>query len=64
MAGIADDICIVRSVHTDQINHDPANTLMNTGTAISGRPSMGSGVTYGLGSECQKLISLLRSDGE
>ena len=41
IAGIADDIAIVRSMHTDQINHDPAHTVMNTGTSISGRPSMG-----------------------
>jgi len=52
---IADDICIVRSMHTEQINHDPAHTMMNTGTAISGRPSMGSWITYGLGSESDNL---------
>ena len=52
---IADDICIVRSMHTDQINHDPAHTLMNTGTPISGRPSMGSWLLYGLGCECDDL---------
>ncbi len=55
MASIADDICIVRSMQTDQINHDPAHTVMNTGTSISGRPSMGSWVTYGLGSESEDL---------
>ena len=52
---MADDICIVRSLVTEQINHDPAHTFMNTGTAISGRPSMGSWVTYGLGSETENL---------
>jgi hypothetical protein len=52
---IADDICIVRSMHTDQINHDPAHTVMNTGTSLSGRPSMGSWITWGLGSECDNL---------
>lgn len=52
---MADDICVVRSMVTEQINHDPAHTFMNTGTAISGRPSMGAWVTYGLGSECQDL---------
>jgi hypothetical protein len=52
---MADDICIVRSMVTEQINHDPAHTFMNTGTAISGRPSMGAWVTYGLGSECDDL---------
>jgi hypothetical protein len=54
-AKLADDICVVRSMHTDQINHDPAHTVMNTGTSISGRPSMGSWVTYGLGSESDSL---------
>jgi hypothetical protein len=51
----ADDLCIIRSMHTDQINHDPAHTVMNTGTAIQGRPSMGSWITYGLGSESDDL---------
>jgi hypothetical protein len=54
-AKIADDIAIIRSMVTEQINHDPAHTFMNTGTAISGRPSMGSWVTYGLGSETEEL---------
>lgn len=52
---MADDICVIKSLHTEQINHDPAHTFMNTGTAISGRPSMGSWVTYGLGSESDDL---------
>ena len=52
---LADDICVIRSMVTEQINHDPAHTFMNTGTAISGRPSMGAWVTYGLGSECDNL---------
>jgi hypothetical protein len=51
IGSIADEICIVRSMVTDAINHDPAHTLMNTGTTISGRPSMGSWIHYGLGSE-------------
>ena len=55
IAGIADDICIVRSMLTEAINHDPAHTFMNTGTTISGRPSMGSWLTYGLGSEAEDL---------
>ncbi|WP_425399380.1 DUF1501 domain-containing protein [Aeoliella sp.] len=55
IAGIADDICIVRSLKTEQINHDPAHTFMNTGTQISGRPSMGAWVNYGLGSESDDL---------
>ena len=52
---VADDVCIVRSLHTEQINHDPAHTFMNTGTSISGRPSMGSWLLYGLGSEADNL---------
>ena len=54
-AKMADDLCVIRSMVTEQINHDPAHTFMNTGTAISGRPSMGSWVLYGLGSESQNL---------
>lgn len=54
-AKMADELCIIRSMVTEQINHDPAHTFMNTGTAISGRPSMGSWVNYGLGSESQNL---------
>jgi hypothetical protein len=55
IGSIADDICIVRSMQTEQINHDPAHTFMNSGTAISGRPSMGAWVNYGLGTECDDL---------
>lgn len=54
-AKMADDIAIIRSMVTEQINHDPAHTFMNTGTAISGRPSMGAWVNYGLGSEAEDL---------
>lgn len=54
-AKLADDIAVIRSMVTEQINHDPAHTFMNTGTAISGRPSMGSWVNYGLGSETEEL---------
>lgn len=52
---MADDITVIRSMVTEQINHDPAHTFMNTGTAISGRPSMGSWINYGLGSESDNL---------
>ncbi|MDA0814179.1 MAG: DUF1501 domain-containing protein, partial [Verrucomicrobia bacterium] len=52
---LADDIAIIRSMTTKQINHDPAHTFMNTGTQISGRPCMGSWVQYGLGSESEDL---------
>ncbi|MFP6582867.1 MAG: DUF1501 domain-containing protein [Candidatus Hydrogenedentota bacterium] len=55
IGGIADDICIVRSMVTEQINHDPAHTFMNTGSSISGRPSMGSWFTYGLGTGAENL---------
>lgn len=51
----ADDMCIVRSLHTDAINHDPAHTFMNTGTMIAGRPAMGSWLLYGLGAETDNL---------
>lgn len=51
----ADDICIIRSLHTDQINHDPAHTLFNTGSSLAGRPSMGSWLLYGLGQEADDL---------
>jgi hypothetical protein len=52
---VADDICVIRSMHTEQINHDPAHTFMNTGSNVPGRPSMGSWVLYGLGAETENL---------
>jgi len=55
MGRVADDLCIIRSMHTDQINHDPAHTLFNTGSSQAGRPSMGSWLLYGLGQECDDL---------
>ncbi|MFN3648312.1 MAG: DUF1501 domain-containing protein [Armatimonadota bacterium] len=54
-AKIADEICIIRSMWTEAINHDPAITFFQTGSQIAGRPSMGSWVTYGLGSTNQNL---------
>jgi len=62
---IADDICIVRSLKTEAINHDPAHTFMNTGASISGRPSMGSWLSYGLGCEATDLpgFCVLTSSG-
>ena len=51
----ADDLCIIRSLHTDAINHDPAVTFLQTGSQIAGRPSMGSWVSYGLGAATQEL---------
>jgi hypothetical protein len=50
-ATIADDICLLRSMQTEAINHDPAITFVQTGSQLAGRPSMGSWVAYGLGSE-------------
>jgi hypothetical protein len=55
LGSVADDLCFVRSMHTDAINHDPAHCFFNTGSSIPGRPSMGSWITYGLGSEAQDL---------
>ncbi|MDX1948384.1 MAG: DUF1501 domain-containing protein [Pirellulaceae bacterium] len=55
VGGVADEICIIRSLRTEAINHDPAHTFMNAGTTISGRPSMGSWLTYGLGAETDNL---------
>jgi Protein of unknown function (DUF1501) len=55
LAKVADDIAVVKSVHTDQFNHAPAQILVNTGSSLPGRPSMGSWVTYGLGSEAADL---------
>lgn len=55
IGSIADDIAIVRSMHTEAINHDPGVTLMQTGHQQAGRPAMGSWVSYGLGSENNQL---------
>lgn len=54
-AKMADDLCIVNTVHTEQINHDPAITFIQTGNQIPGRPSLGSWLSYGLGSMNQDL---------
>ena len=66
IGSVADDLCIVRSMWTEQINHDPAHTLMNTGSIITGRPSMGSWMLYGLGSEADNLpgFVVLMSSGK
>ncbi|MCH7916936.1 MAG: DUF1501 domain-containing protein [Planctomycetes bacterium] len=55
LAEVVDDICLVKSMHTDQFNHAPAQIFFNTGFAQPGRPSIGSWVTYGLGSEARDL---------
>jgi hypothetical protein len=55
IGSVLDNICLVRSMHSEAINHDPAHMFMNTGSQIAGRPSMGSWITYGLGSEADDL---------
>jgi Protein of unknown function (DUF1501) len=54
-AGIADELCFIKSMHTEAINHDPAVTFFMTGAQLAGRPSLGSWVSYGLGSENSDL---------
>src|SRR5947208_6944518 len=54
-AGVADDLCIIRSMYTEAINHDPAITFFQTGSQIAGRPSFGSWIHYGLGSANENL---------
>ena len=65
ISGLADQMCVINSLHTEQINHDPAHTFFNTGTAISGRPSMGSWVLYRLGAQTENLpgFIVLTSEG-
>lgn len=55
LATVVDDICLVRSIHTDQFNHAPAQIFLNTGFSQPGRPSLGSWVVYGLGAEAEDL---------
>jgi hypothetical protein len=66
IAKIADDICIIKSIHTEAINHDPALTFFQTGAQQGNRPSMGSWVSYGLGSENKNLpaFTVLLSKGK
>ena len=54
-ARAADQMCIIRSMYTEAINHDPTHAFMNTGTMIPGKPSMGSWLWYGLGSDTENL---------
>ena len=65
LSKIVDDIAIVRSVHTDLFNHSPAQLFANTGSGIPGRPSMGSWLSYGIGSDADDLPSfvVLKSGG-
>ena len=55
MASLADDWCQIRSMHTEAINHDPAITFCQTGSQLAGRPSIGSWISYGLGSQNKDL---------
>ena len=55
LSKVADELCIVHSLHTEEINHAPAQIFLHTGFGRGGRPSFGSWVTYGLGSECEDL---------
>lgn len=55
IANISDDLCFVKSLHTEAINHDPAMTFFQSGSQLSGRPSMGSWLSYGLGSNNNNL---------
>ena len=66
IASVADDLCVIRSMQTEQINHDTAHAFMNTGSIIKGRPSMGSWLLYGLGAETQDLpgFIVLNSQGK
>lgn len=65
LAKVVDEIAIVKSVHTDLFNHSPAQLFVNTGSGIPGRPSMGSWLSYGLGSEADDLPAfvVLKSGG-
>ena len=65
MAGIADDIAVIRSVNTEAINHDPGITFINTGSQVPGRPSLGAWASYGLGSvnEDMPAYAVLISQG-
>ena len=54
-AGIVDDVCFIKSMHTEQVNHAPAVTFFLTGSEMAGRPSMGAWLTYGLGLETDNL---------
>jgi hypothetical protein len=55
LSGVADEIAIIRSLHTEEINHAPAQMFLHSGFGRGGRPSFGSWVSYGLGSECEDL---------
>jgi len=58
-AEVADELCVIKSMHSEAINHDPALTFFQTGNQLPGRPSMGSWISYGLGSENKNLPSFI-----
>jgi len=69
IGGVADELCVLRGLHTEAINHDPAITLLQTGSQLPGRPSMGAWIDYGLGSENANLpafvvLNSLPSNGQ
>lgn len=59
LAGVVDDLCIIKSMHTEAINHDPAVTFLQTGSQVPGRPSFGAWISYGLGSGNRDLPSFI-----
>ncbi len=67
LAKVVDDVCFIKSLHTDAINHDPAITFLQTGFQIAGRPSIGSWLSYGLGSQNENLptfVAMLSGTGD
>ena len=59
LSGVADELCVIRSMNTEAINHDPARTFLQTGSQLAGRPSMGAWLAYGLGSEADNLPAFM-----
>ena len=59
IGAVADDICVIKSLHTEAINHDPATTYIQTGSQQPGRPSFGAWLSYGLGSDSQELPAFI-----
>ena len=59
LSGVVDDLCFIKSVHTDHFNHSPAQLFCNTGSGVPGRPSMGAWLSYGIGSESSDLPSFV-----
>jgi hypothetical protein len=67
LAGVVDELCFIRSMHTEAINHDPAITFIQTGFQIAGRPSIGAWMSYGLGTENDNLpafVAMLSGRGD